>query len=388
MKKILVVPDSFKGTLTSKQVSDIISSELALHFKNAEIVSIPIADGGEGSVECLVRALGGEKIHSFVCGPFGNKVKATWGIIHNSTAIIEIASCAGHVEKKSNNTPMDSTTFGVGELILEAAKHGCNKIIVCLGGACTNDAGCGLASAVGFKFLNSEGKEFIPTGRTLKMINKIDASNVNNLLKNIQFLTLVDVTNPLYGEDGAAYVFAPQKGADIETVRALDLGLQHISKVIKNDLGVDISNICGAGASGGTGAGMVAFLKSDLQLGIEYIVKELNLEEDIKNSSLVITGEGKVDKQSLNGKVISGIGKCARKYGVPIIILTGGDDINNAFLYELGITAIFPINRLPEELTYDYEKNKEKLRNLVKNICRLIKVSANYKLSDIEDCAN
>lgn len=272
---------------------------------------------------------------------------------------------------------MDSTTFGVGEMIIEAIKYGCKKIIVCLGGACTNDAGCGLASAVGVKFLNKEGKRFIPTGRTLKMINKIDASSINNLLKDIQFITLVDVDNPLYGKNGAAYVFAPQKGADAKTVVELNEGLQHISDVIKNDLGIDVSNMRGAGASGGTGAGMVAFLGSDLQMGIEYMIKNLNLEEEIKNSSLVITGEGKVDSQSLNGKVISGIGKCAKRYGVPVVIITGGDDINNSFLYDLGITSIFPMNRLPEKLTYDYEKNKEKLQNLVENICRLIKISVN-----------
>lgn len=388
MKKILIVPDSFKGTLTAKQVSDIITNKMSKHFPNVEIVSIPIADGGEGSVECLINMLGGKKQQSYVCGPFWNEVRATWGIIEHSTAIIEIASCAGHIVKTNKRTPMDSTTFGVGELIIKAIECECKKIIVCLGGACTNDAGCGLASAVGFRFLDKAGKAFIPTGKTLKMINKIDKGNSNKLLEDIQFVTLVDVTNPLYGKNGAAYVFAPQKGADEKMVVELDEGLKHVSEVIKNDLQVDVSQICGGGASGGTGAGMVAFLKSDLQMGIDYVIKGLNLEEEIKTSSLIITGEGKVDLQSMKGKAISGIGKCAKKYGIPVIIITGMDDINNSFLYDLGITSIFSINRVPEDLTYDYVENKKKLQNIVENICRLIRMSTNFNLKDLGDMEN
>lgn len=382
MKKILIIPDSFKGTLTARQVSEIVSSRVAVHFKKVKIVSIPIADGGEGSVECLINVLKGKKIHSYVCGPFGNTVNAAWGILNYSTAIIEIASCAGHFEEKSNNTPLDSTTFGVGEIIIKAIEYGCKKIIICLGGACTNEAGCGLAAALGFSFLDKDGKSFLPTGRTLKEIERIDGSNINSLLKDIQFVTLVDVNNPLYGKNGAAYIFSPQKGADSKTVVELDEGLYHISNVIKNDLGIDVSNIRGAGASGGTGAGMVAFLRSDIQMGIDFVIKELNLEEEIKTSSLVITGEGKVDSQSLNGKVISGIGKCAKKYNVPVIILTGKADIDNTLLYDLGITSIFQMNRFSEELIYDYDDNKERLENLVDNICRLMKTTVNYDLCD------
>lgn len=379
MKNILIIPDSFKGTLTAKQVCDIVLSKMVLYFKNTEIISIPIADGGEGSVDCLIEMLNGQKVQSYVRGPFENKVNATWGIIMGTTAVIEIASCAGHINEKNNNTPLDSTTYGVGELINQAINYGCTKIVVCLGGACTNDAGCGLAAAIGYQFLDKDGNSFVPTGRTLRKVVKIDKIRVNNLIRNIEFTTLVDVSNPLFGENGAAYVFAPQKGADFKTVIELDQGLRHISSIIKRDLGIDVSQIHGAGASGGAGAGMVAFLGSNLHSGIDYMIKVLNLEDKIRSSNLIITGEGKVDSQSLKGKAISGIGKCAKKYGIPVIVLTGGNDINNSLLYELGITSIFPINCLPEEMTYDYEKNKKKIENVIENICRLIQISVHHK---------
>lgn len=268
---------------------------------------------------------------------------------------------------------MKTTTYGVGQLILAAVNRGVKKIIVGLGGSCTNDGGCGAASAVGIKFFNDKGEEFIPTGGTLKDIVKIDVSEKNEALKGVEIITMCDIDNPMYGPTGAAHVFAPQKGADPEMVLALDEGLKHLAEVIKKDLNMDVSGIPGAGAAGAMGAGMIAFFNSKLKMGIETVLDTVDFDSVIADADMVFTGEGKIDTQSLRGKVVIGVAKRANKHNVPVVAIVGGADEGIDAAYDLGITSIFTINRLPQDFSISRYKSVENMTFAVDNILRLIK---------------
>lgn len=272
MNKVILIPDSFKGTLSSTQICEIISAEIRKQFPNCKIVSIPVADGGEGSVDCFLSALGGQKVASTVSGPHFEKMESYFGMIEDSIAVIEMASCAGLPLVEDHKDPLATTTYGVGELILAAAKQGARKIIVGLGGSCTTDGGCGAAAACGVKFYDTTGNSFIPTGGTLKQIEHIDVLSFNPTIKNIEVVAMCDIENPMYGPEGAAYVFAPQKGASPNEVQLLDEGLIHLAQIIKRDLGIDIASIPGTGAAGAMGAGMIAFFNASLQMGIETVL--------------------------------------------------------------------------------------------------------------------
>ena len=374
MKKIVLIPDSFKGTLSSKQICEIVSAEITQQFPNCEIVSIPVADGGEGSVDCFLSALGGEKITTIASGPHLEQMKSSFGYLpESSIAVIEMASCAGLPLVENQKDPLGTTTYGVGELLLEAANHGATKIILGLGGSCTTDGGCGAAAACGVKFYDKVGSSFIPTGGTLSQIKHIDISGLDPAIKTVDIVAMCDIENPMYGPEGAAYIFAPQKGATKNEVKLLDEGLIHLANVIKQDLRADVVTIPGTGAAGAMGAGMVAFFGAQLQMGIETMLDTVHFSEIIKDADLVITGEGKLDSQSLRGKVVIGVAKRAQDAGIPVIALVGGveSDISNA--YEKGVTAIFPINRLPEDFSVSKEKSAENLAATAQDVLRLIK---------------
>ena len=362
MKKIVLIPDSFKGTLSSKQICEIVSAEITQQFPNCEIVSIPVADGGEGSVDCFLSALGGEKITAMVSGPHHEKMESYFGYLpESSTAVIEMASCAGLPLVENQKDPLGTTTYGVGELLLEAASHGVTKIILGLGGSCTTDGGCGAAAACGIKFYDEAGNSFIPTGETLSQIEHIDISS------------LCDIENPMHGPEGAAYIFAPQKGATENEVKLLDEGLIHLANVIKQDLRADVATIPGTGAAGAMGAGMVAFFEAQLQMGIETVLDTVHFSEIIKDADLVITGEGKLDSQSLRGKVVIGVAKRAQDAGIPVIALVGGVESDISDAYKKGVTAIFPINRLPEDFSISKEKSAENLAATARDVLRLVR---------------
>ena len=261
MKKFLLIPDSFKGTMSSSEICSIMKKAILNNYNDAEVISIPVADGGEGSVDAFLTAVGGEKISVKVKGPYFEDITSFYGIIDNGkTAVIEMAACAGLplVEDKAN--PCKTTTYGVGQLIANAVERGCKKIIIGLGGSCTNDGGAGAAAALGVVFTDKAGKSFVPVGGTLKDIEHIDKSKLLPALKQVEVVTMCDIDNPLFGESGAAYVFAPQKGATPEMVKELDFGLRHLDKKIQSDLNLSLSELKGAGAAGGMGCGMVAFL--------------------------------------------------------------------------------------------------------------------------------
>ena len=374
MKKIVLIPDSFKGTLSSKQICEIVSAEITQQFPNCEIVSIPVADGGEGSVDCFLSALGGEKITAIVSGPHLEKMEAYLGYLpESSTAVIEMASCAGLPLVENHKDPLGTTTYGVGELLLEAANHGATKIILGLGGSCTTDGGCGAAAACGVKFYDKTGNSFIPTGGTLSHIKQIDTSGLNPAIKMLDIVAMCDIENPMYGPEGAAYVFGPQKGASEDEVKLLDEGLIHLANVIKKTLRADVATIPGTGAAGAMGAGMIAFFGAQLQMGIETVLDTVHFSEIVKDADLVITGEGKLDDQSLRGKVVIGVAKRAQDAGIPVIALVGGVESDISDTYKKGVTAIFPINRLPEDFSISKEKSAENLAATAQDVLRLVK---------------
>lgn len=375
MQNFILVPDSFKGTLSAIEVCNIMKSSIKNLYKDANIISVPVADGGEGTVEAFLYALGGEKKSVWVSDAFNEqKILAHYAMLKDNIAVIEMAACAGLPLVKNRLEPDKTTTFGVGELIVDAINSGAKKIILGLGGSATNDGGCGMAAALGVKFKDEQDQKFIPTGGTLSKIYKIDMNNIYPKIKDIEFISMCDVDNPLCGRLGASAVFAPQKGADEDMVKLLDEGLAHLAKIIKRDLHIEVKDIKGAGAAGGLGAGSIAFLQSKLTKGIDVVLDTINFDELVSKADIVFTGEGKFDSQSLHGKVVMGVANRSQKYKTPVIVVTGaiGENIQEA--YNKGITAIFSINKEPMEFSKSALKSKENMILTMENILRLLKI--------------
>lgn len=372
--KFLLIPDSFKGTLSSEQICDLLRGAIGRHFPNGETVSIPVADGGEGSVDAFLTALGGEKRYLTVKNPFFEDMQAYYGLIdHGKTAVIEMAACAGLPLAEGRRDPRVTTTYGVGQLLVDAARSGVSRVIMGLGGSATNDAGCGAAAAAGVRFYNAAGERFVPTGGTLKDIADIDLSGLDEAVKNVEIVTMCDIDNPMYGPTGAAYVFGPQKGADPDTVAALDDGLRHLAAVMADKLGADYLDTPGAGAAGAMGMGMLVFFGSRLQMGIQTVLDVVRFEALAADCDYVITGEGKLDSQSLRGKVVIGVAQRAKALGKPVIAIVGGaEDALIREAYEMGVTAVFPINRLPQDFSVSRHHSVENLSYTADNIMRLL----------------
>lgn len=375
MQNFILVPDSFKGTLSAIEVCNIMKSSIKNLYKDANIISVPVADGGEGTVDAFLYALGGGKKSVWVSDAFNEqKILVHYAMLKDDIAVIEMAACAGLPLVKNRLEPDKTTTFGVGELIIDAINSGAKKIILGLGGSATNDGGCGMAAALGVKFKDEQNQEFIPTGGTLSQIYKIDMNNIYSKIKDVEFISMCDVDNPLCGRLGASAVFAPQKGADEDMVKSLDEGLAHLAKVIKRDLHIEVKDIKGAGAAGGLGAGSIAFLQSKLTKGIDVILDTIKFDELVSKADIVFTGEGKFDSQSLHGKVVMGVANRSQKYKTPVIVVTGaiGENIQEA--YNKGIIAIFSINKEPMEFSKSALKSKENMILTMENILRLLKI--------------
>lgn len=373
MEKILLVPDSFKGTLSSRQVCQVMAGQLRRFFPQAQVKSIPVADGGEGSVEAFLAAAGGERRTRTVTGPFGEPVDAFYGILGDGrTAVIEMAACAGLPLAEGRLNPERATTYGVGELLLAAKEAGCTKAILGLGGSCTNDGGAGAAAALGAKFTRADGAAFIPTGGTLGEIAALDVSPVAQALQGMELTAMCDIDNPLYGEAGAAAVFAPQKGADAAMVARLDAGLRHLGQVSARCLGRDFSHLPGAGAAGGLGFGMAAFCGAQLRMGIDAVLDAVGFDSLLPGTDVVFTGEGKIDSQSARGKVVSGVAARCRKAGVPVVAVVG--QIGQGFeeMYQQGLTAVFSINRAAQPFAESRFHAGENLVLTMENIARLL----------------
>lgn len=374
MKKFVLIPDSFKGTMSSMEICSIMRESISEIYSNAIIESIPVADGGEGSVDCFLQALGGEKIFLPVKNPFFQEMQAFYGFIDDGkTAVVEIAACAGLPLVEDHKDPCRTTTYGVGQLILNAVQRGVKKIIVGLGGSATNDGGCGAAAAVGVRFLNRDNEAFVPTGGTLCEIAHIDVSTMDQSLRNVEIVTMCDIDNPMYGPTGAAYIFAPQKGATDEMVEFLDAGLQNLDRVIRSDIGMNLSQLPGAGAAGAMGVGMMAFFNSKLQMGIETVLDTVQFDRIISNADMILTGEGKIDTQSLRGKVVIGVARRARLQQIPVVAVVGdiGNDVTA--VYGEGVTGIFSINRIAVDFNTAKFRSKDDMKLTIDNLMRFCK---------------
>jgi len=373
MRKIVVVSDSFKGSITSSEICAIVAEEVRRFFPECEIVGLPVADGGEGTVDSFLACVPGEKIFSEVSGPNFERRTAFFGRF-GETAIIEMAAAAGLPLVGDEKDPTKTTTFGVGELMKHALEHGAKKLILALGGSATNDGGCGAAAALGTRFFDAEDKLFVPTGGTLSKIARIDNSETKRLLSGVEVVAMCDIDNPMHGSRGAAYVFAPQKGADAAMVTLLDNELAALDAIIMRNLGLSVANMSGAGAAGAMGAGVVAFFGATLQPGIETVLDTVCFEERISGADFVITGEGRLDSQSLRGKVVIGVARRAKRAGVPVLAVVGdiGDGIDEA--YSEGVRAVFSTNHLAIPFSEAKLRSKQDYRSTVSNLLRLIEV--------------
>mgnify|MGYP001384039325 CR=1 FL=1 len=339
-EKYLVMPDSFKGTMDAITVCSIMHDAIAEKRQGAEVLNIPIADGGEGTVDCFLQSLGGEKISMSVSGPFGNKIQSFYGK-SGDMGIIEMAAAAGFGPADGKKDPGIATTFGVGELVMDAVAKGCRKIVIGLGGSCTNDGGAGMAAALGAAFYDEGGKLFVPSGTTLSRIKDIDVTMLRENVKGVSFEIMCDIDNPLFGPSGAAFMFSEQKGADSRMVKMLDDNLRSYAGMIKEKLDKDVFELPGGGAAGGMGAGAYAFLDAEMKRGIDVVLDMAEFEKIAADCDAIFTGEGKLDRQSLGGKAVVGIARRAKKIGIPVIAVVGIAEGDLEAVREQGITEIY-----------------------------------------------
>ncbi len=374
--KIVIAPDSFKENLTSLEVASEIETGLKRVWPDAEYVKVPMADGGEGTVQSLVDATGGQIITCDVTGPLGDKVQASYGLLGDATiAVIEMAEASGlPLVPKDQRDPLRATTFGTGELIADAINRGVKEIIIGIGGSATNDAGAGFAQALGARFHNAGGLPITEPlgGGRLAEVTAIDMTQANPGLSRVRISVACDVTNPLCGENGASHIYGKQKGATPEMIEQLDKNLEHFARIIKRDLFADIADEPGAGAGGGMAAGLLAFTNATLKRGVELVVSHTGLEKHLRGADLAITGEGRVDSQTAFGKTPSGVAAVARKLGVPVVAIGGGlaDDAAGVFAHGIdGLETATP-NAMPLEEAIG--KSRQYLQDAAERVARLI----------------
>ena len=374
LRKCIVLSDSFKGTLSSREICRITRSVAAELIPRCEFIALPVADGGEGTVDCFLDGCGGKAVSLSVTGPFAEEKKdAVYALLPDGTAGVECASSAGLPLVDGRKDPLRTTTYGVGQQMLHAAQNGAKRIILGLGGSATNDGGCGAAAALGVRFYNGRGETFVPTGGTLKDIRRIDASAARDALKHCPVTVMCDIDNPLYGPQGAAHIFAPQKGADAKTVPLLDEGLRALDHAMQESLGLSAADLPGAGAAGGFGAGAAVFFGAELRSGIETVLDQLQFDEKLKGCDLVITGEGRLDQQSLRGKVVSGVARRAKAKVVPVVALVGSVGDESDAVYKLGISAVFSINRRAQDFHRARQYTAANYRRSFASIIRLLR---------------
>lgn len=372
--KILIAPDSFKGSLSASEVALSIEKGIYNASRSLNTVRVPLSDGGEGLVDALISATGGKLFHEKVTGPLGGQVQAFWGIAGDGrTAVIEMAASSGlPLVPENKRNPAITTTYGTGELIKAALNYGCRRIIIGIGGSATNDGGIGMAQALGAKVQDYNGDELGFGGLELLHLNRIDISSLDARIKETEIEVACDVNNPLTGPYGASYIYAPQKGADPQVVRELDQALKNLAEVLFRDTGKNVENVPGAGAAGGLGAGLMAFLGGELVPGIDLVMGEVGLGKKLEGCSLVITGEGELNAQSFYGKVPLGVARRAGKENIPVIVLAGGipDNLKDAH-YE-GVTSCFSIMNRPLSLGDALNKTAFLLEITAEEIVRLL----------------
>jgi len=377
MKKdlvILLAPDSFKESMTAKEACEAMERGIKKVNDKITCIHVPMADGGEGTMHSLVDATGGKIYALKVIGPLGNEVEASYGILGDGeTGILEMASASGiHLVPIDKRNPLITTTYGTGQLIKGCLDSGVKRLLIGIGGSATNDGGAGVIQALGGRLLDRAGKELGFGGGELGKLARLDLENLDKRLANVEIEVACDVTNPLCGERGASHVFGPQKGATVEMVKALDNNLKHYAEIIKKQFGKDVIDMPGAGAAGGLGAGLMAFLNGTLKKGIDMVIDYSGLEEKIKDADMVWTGEGSIDFQTQYGKTPLGVATVAKKYNKPVIALAGRVGDGAEILYDKGIDCIFGIMKGVTSLEEALEKGKENIEKTSENIIRLI----------------
>lgn len=376
MKKCIVISDSFKGSLSSSEICDIARACFAEVLSDCELTAIPVADGGEGTVDCFHQVCGGELVPVTVQGPFGQDMEAAYLRLDGGRAVIEMASSAGLPLVGDRRDPRITSTYGVGQQIRHAVEQGSTQILLGLGGSCTNDGGCGCAAALGVRFLDRAGQAFVPTGGTLDQIAHIDVSGARQLLQTVKLTAMCDIDNPMHGPTGASYIFGPQKGADPAMVEFLDGQLKALDAVIQRELHRAVADVPGAGAAGAFGAGILAFLDGTLCPGIEAVLDLVDFDGKLKDCDLVITGEGRFDSQSIRGKVVSGVSRRAKRQGVPVAVIAGSvaEDVESVSADpDSGVTAVFSINRQAMDYSESRPFSRRNYRYTLENLLRLMK---------------
>ncbi|HGS4623105.1 TPA: glycerate kinase [Vibrio cholerae] len=371
--KVVIAPDSFKESLTAKQVCDAIQAGLARVWHDAKFVAIPVADGGEGTVQSLVDATQGRLVEVKVMGPQGKRVEAFYGMLgDNQTAVIEMAAASGlHHVPLVQRDPKLTTSFGTGELIRHALDQGVTKLIIGLGGSATNDGGVGMLAALGARFTNADGDPIQLTGGGLRELTHIDLQDFDPRLQNCDILVACDVNNPLCGDKGASAVFGPQKGATPEDVQLLDGALRQFGLLTEKVTGKMVLESAGAGAAGGMGAALLAYTQARLRPGIEIVLETVQLAYQVSDADLVITGEGRIDSQTVHGKTPMGVAKVAKRFDVPVLALCGCTGDNYQAVYQCGIDAVFAA--VPRAMSLDdaLKESDFNLADLAENVARL-----------------
>ena len=379
--KIVIAPDSFKESLTALEVAEAIEAGLKKVLPDAEYVKVPMADGGEGTVQSLVDATEGRLISAEVRAPLGNKVRAEFGLSGDGrTAIIEMAAASGlHLVPSEKRNPLHTTSYGTGELILAALDEGVEKIIVGIGGSATNDGGAGMLQALGALLLDANKQPIGAGGGCLQDLAAIDLSGLDKRLAGVEIVVACDVDNPMCGEKGASAVFGPQKGATAEMVQALDSGLQHFAALAARDLGLDIQSPAGAGAAGGMGGGVLLLPDARLQAGVKIVMEAVGLAEKVQDADLVITGEGRMDAQSVHGKTPIGVAHTAKAFGKPVIAIVGCLREDYEVVYAQGIDAVFPIIRQLGSLEEILQHGRDNLVSAAQNVARIYQMGISRK---------
>lgn len=378
--KIVIAMDSFKGCMTALEASNAFEAGFRKAINNVEVIKLPMADGGEGTVQSLVDSTNGKIIKEWVTGPLGDPVEAFYGMLGDGkTAVIEMAAASGlPLVPPQKRNPRITTTYGTGELIKKALEAGCREFLIGIGGSATNDGGAGMAQALGARLVDKSGRELQFGGGALRSLAKIDVSNIDPRILQSKITVACDVDNPLCGERGAAHVYGPQKGASPEMVLELDEALMHYARIVNRDLNKEILEVKGAGAAGGLGGGMIAFLNASLMKGIEMVIEKTNLEEAVKGADLVITGEGQIDQQTIYGKTPIGVARVAKKYNKPVVAIAGSLGKNADIVRSHGIDCIFSLINRPVTLEAAMEKSNamEMMEKSAEEIGNLIKIFA------------
>ncbi len=373
--KIVIAPDSFKGSNTAIRVADLIEQGVRKVFADAEVVKIPVADGGEGTVNAVVAGGGGEYMDLEVTGPLGDPVTARYGILPGRRAVIEMAAASGlPLVPEDRRNPTLTTTYGTGQLIKAALEEGCREFLIGIGGSATNDAGVGMAQALGYAFKDADGRELGYGGGELARLEAIDTSGADPRLAESSFAVACDVTNPLYGETGAAHVYGPQKGATPEIVKELDANLRHFADVVQKQLGRDVSREPGSGAAGGLGAGLMIFCGAELKSGIDAVLDIVRFESYLDDADLVITGEGAIDGQSVYGKVPVGVAKRTGGRNLPVLAIVGDIGEGAAAVYEHGVHGIMSTVNRAMPLAEAMAHSKDLLVDAAERVMRIVDI--------------